>query len=244
MIPYYGISWPLLLLMRLSLCALVLVLVGAQYTNPVIHGDFPDPGAAYSAAERLYWVAATSGDSPDRFALHAGPTLTNWTARGSVFPKGAAGAPAWAVSDFWAPELHLVNGAHLVYFVARNRQGMLSVGAAVSHAGIGGPYADIGHELVTTADLGMIDPTYYDDNGTGYLIWKACVPPAGAHHAGRCQRPSALQRRLPHEYLPEPAGLDRHARAAAARVVGCAHQADPAGTSTWPPIDQCPHAAR
>lgn len=49
---------------------------------------------------------------------------------------------------------------------------MLSVGVAISKGGVDGPYEDLGSELVTTSDMGMIDPTFYRDNNTNYLIWK------------------------------------------------------------------------
>ena len=143
-----------------------------SYTNSVIHGDFPDPGVLYNPYDHRYWVATTSGDNPDAYAIHSSSNLINWTAKGYVFPQASAGRPAWAVSDFWAPELHLVGEKHVVYFAARNRNGMLSVGAAVSSNDIAGPYIDIGHELVTSLRFGMIDPTFFYDNGTNYLIWK------------------------------------------------------------------------
>eukprot|EP00047_Mylnosiga_fluctuans_P007812 m.4994 g.4994 ORF g.4994 m.4994 type:complete len:333 (-) comp1962_c0_seq1:54-1052(-) len=164
--------------MALLACALLAAVCvaaspDATYSNPVIHGDFPDPGAAYVPATARYWVATTSGDAPNHFAIHSSADLYNWTAEGFVFPSGTAGAPAWAASDYWAPELHIVNGQNLVYFVARNKKNMLSVGAAVSRKGVAGPYEDIGQELVTTTHMGMIDPTFYSENGTNYLIWKA-----------------------------------------------------------------------
>ncbi len=39
---------------------------------------------------------------------------------------------SWAVSDFWAPELHVINGVVRVYFVARDTTGLLCVGVATS----------------------------------------------------------------------------------------------------------------
>lgn len=143
------------------------------YTNPVIHHDNPDPGVAYDSVTKKYWLASTSGDAANKFPLFHSTNLINWTAAGHVFPDGSAGTPSWTKSDFWAPELHYVQGRWVVYFVARNSKGMLSVGVAVSHSGaVAGPYSDIGTELVTTDNMGMIDPTYYYENNTSYLVWK------------------------------------------------------------------------
>lgn len=36
------------------------------------------------------------------------------------------------MTDFWAPELHVVDGKIRVYFVARDTTGMLCVGVATS----------------------------------------------------------------------------------------------------------------
>jgi xylan 1,4-beta-xylosidase len=145
---------------------------GASYVNPVVHGDFPDPGVTFDTRTNRYWLASTSGDSPNHFPIFSSPNLYNWTAQGHVFPEGSKGTPTWAEADFWAPEPHFVNNRWLVYFVARNHKGMLSVGVAISQGGVDGPYADLGSELVTTDNMGMIDPTFYRDNNTNYLIWK------------------------------------------------------------------------
>ena len=52
--------------------------------------------------------------------LHA-PSHPAYSIRRSyVFPKGAHGAPKWAVSDYWAPEIHVINATRFnVYYAAR-----------------------------------------------------------------------------------------------------------------------------
>lgn len=144
------------------------------YLNPVYGSDSPDPGVVYDSATSLWWATTTTGDAPDRFLLHSSPDLSNFTARGFIWPRGAAGAPSWGVSDFWAPEIHAVGKGYVLYFVARTHAGVLSVGAAVSTTGaVNGPFSDIGAPLVGDASMGQIDPTYFlDVNGTPYLIWK------------------------------------------------------------------------
>jgi len=138
------------------------------YQNPIIPKfDNPDPGGIYVGG--VYYVATTSGDAPSAFPIHGSSDLVNWTTRAYVFPKW----PAWIKQDLWAPEIHLVNGMFIVYYAARNRDGVLCVGAAAGK-NVLGPYIDRGSPLIHQASMGNIDPTFFHDQATGkqYLIWK------------------------------------------------------------------------
>jgi beta-xylosidase len=64
------------------------------YTNPVIGGDYPDPGAIFVNGS---FFVATTGEG---FPIHESSTLSTWSAAGSVF--GRHGGPEWAKQDFWA----------------------------------------------------------------------------------------------------------------------------------------------
>jgi arabinan endo-1,5-alpha-L-arabinosidase len=156
------------------LLALLAPLCGAiSYKNPVIpDADTPDPGLAFDAATGAYYAATTTGGAPC-FSLHKSSDLVNWEAIGHMFP----GAPAWAqASDpaCWAPELHYVPStrAWVAFYVARSAaSGLLSIGAATSAGGPGGPWADLGAPLVEDAGAGaqgQIDPT---------LAWSAAGAP-------------------------------------------------------------------
>ncbi len=84
--------------------------------------------------------------------------------------------PKWAVSDFWAPEIHQLPsaGTFVVYFAARDATGRLCVGVA-NASSITGPYdTDHKHPLIRDDKVGMIDPTFHYDDASGnqYLIWK------------------------------------------------------------------------
>jgi arabinan endo-1,5-alpha-L-arabinosidase len=61
-----------------------------------------------------------------------------------IFPVDSTTRPAWAVSDFWAPEIHHLWGYYIAIFAARNVKGMLCVGLAYSEGSILGPYIDMG----------------------------------------------------------------------------------------------------
>jgi arabinan endo-1,5-alpha-L-arabinosidase len=141
---------------------------GGLYTNPVIPVDCPDPGVL--ALDSMYVLTYTSGDAADAFPIYTSPDLAQWTLVGHVFPSGQW--PAWAVSDFWAPEIHSVGGHYVVYYSARGNDGVLAVGAASSKSPEG-PFTDVGVALVHDASMGHIDASEINaSNGTSYALWK------------------------------------------------------------------------
>jgi GH43 family beta-xylosidase len=141
---------------------------GGLYQNPVTTNDCADPGVIYDGTQ--YVMACTSGNAPDAFLLRTSPDLIHWEVRGSIFP--AATKPAWAVSDFWAPEIHRVGNSFVAYYTARHVDGRLSIGAATAPSALG-PYTDIGQPLLHDPGTGLIDANHYEDpSGKHYLIWK------------------------------------------------------------------------
>ena len=139
---------------------------GAQvfYRNPVIAGDHPDPSIIRVGKD--YWATCTSSAWGPLFPLLHSTDLVNWEQTGAVLPH----RPDWATGDFWAPEISEFNGRFFVYFVARQRDGRLSVAVATAEKP-GGPYTD--HGPLVAQDDGSIDPApVTDTNGVRYLIWK------------------------------------------------------------------------
>lgn len=132
--------------------------------NPIIPGDHPDPTIVRIG--KTYWTTSTSGDWAPEFSLYRSNDLHHWTAAGAVFPH----TPAWAESDFWAPELVYDGGRVLVYYVARKRGGPLCIAAATASRPQG-PYTD--HGPIICQPDGSIDPSFVrDKQGRPYLIWK------------------------------------------------------------------------
>ena len=150
------------------------------YTNPILSGDFPDPGAIY--VNGTFFVATTG----DGFPIHTSANLRHWSSAGSVFARD--NTPTWASGDFWAPEIHAMPiGGFVVYFTARDHDSRLCIGAATS-ASPAGPFQDIGQPLARDPEgKGMyLDSHYFFDttgSGVGYLIWKrgTVTPPAETH---------------------------------------------------------------
>jgi len=158
---------------KLLRCALLVFVsvssVWAQYNNPVIPGDRPDPTVIRVGGE--YWATTTSGTWEPEFSIFHSRDLLHWGVAGAVFQK----RPAWAEKDFWAPEISTHGGRFFVYYTARNKGGRLCVAVATASA-VSGPYTDHGPLVCQNvgSDVGSIDAMAVTDDRTGarYLVWK------------------------------------------------------------------------
>jgi beta-xylosidase len=138
------------------------------YLNPTVAFDCPDPGvlAVPDAEDPGYYMVCTGGSFPIRFSRD----LVFWEDTGAVvLPDGK---PSWAANGGrnWAPELHRVGDRFVAYFTTVNGANQLCIGAAVADA-ITGPYVEQPGPLVEHAQ-GVIDATYFETGGTGYLFYK------------------------------------------------------------------------
>lgn len=149
------------------LLALSLAIVACSYTNPVQgQRDSPDPGVLFH--QGAYYAVTTGGWDGHHFPIWKSTTATNFTQVGWVSPN----APSWTVCcDYWAPELHIINGKFLVYYTSRDQSHKLCIGAAASDS-ILGPYVDRGSPLVTNASEGVIDATVLKDGASNYIVYK------------------------------------------------------------------------
>lgn len=133
------------------------------YVNPVLPGDFPDPGTMRDGS--LWWTATTttSGAIP----LFSSPDLVHWARQGNVLSR----PPRWADGpDMWAPELVPWGDHVLALYSVRRHRGSFCLAVAVG-ATAAGPYADRGP--LTCQRDGSIDPTVYPSWGTRrWLVWK------------------------------------------------------------------------
>eukprot|EP01096_Ripella_sp_DP13-Kostka_P015696 TRINITY_DN7435_c0_g1_i1.p1 TRINITY_DN7435_c0_g1~~TRINITY_DN7435_c0_g1_i1.p1 ORF type:complete len:325 (+),score=94.34 TRINITY_DN7435_c0_g1_i1:38-976(+) len=166
---------PLLVLLTL----MVMVVNGQQkYTNPVVAANTPDPGViSYletDGGQVQYVAVVTSNNDQDTFPMYLSFDLVNWVQNGFVFPNNSPNRPSWAVSDFWAPEVHRINATQWnLFFTARNPQGVLSIGVAHAPSPLG-PFVPQSKPLIeiNSVPMGAIDATYFEWQGAKYLIWK------------------------------------------------------------------------
>ncbi len=121
----------------------------------------------------LYYLVVTSNDAPNAFPLLRSRNLQNWEFVNFVFPAGQT--PDWAtagplISDYWAPEMHLIRDKYLIYFVARDKNTHeLCIGKAQSN-NPEGPYVP---DKEPVLQGNVIDPhVYVQDAATAYLYWK------------------------------------------------------------------------
>jgi arabinan endo-1,5-alpha-L-arabinosidase len=109
-------------------------------------------------------------DVEDKLPLWRSRDLREWEHTGFVFPRGRT--PAWAVGQYWAPEIHRVGSTWLCYFTARDTTGRLCIGLAVADDPHG-PWRDGGSPFLRDERIGYIDAhRFEDDDGRAYLYWK------------------------------------------------------------------------
>jgi beta-xylosidase len=136
----------------------------AEYHNPVIAGDYPDPSIIRVGAD--YWATTTTGDWEPEFPLLHSRDLVNWETAGAVFRT----RPDWAARDFWAPEISQDRGRYFIYYTARRKGGPLCVAVATARRP-SGPYTDHG-PLVCQEDGSIDAAAVTDERGLRYLVWK------------------------------------------------------------------------
>jgi beta-xylosidase len=137
---------------------------GANYTNPVQAGDYPDPSIIRVGKD--YYATATSSEWGPEFPILHSRDLVNWSVVGTVFPK----RPEWSVGNYWAPEIWQENGKIYIFYTARRKDGPLCIAAATADKPTG-IYTD--HGALECQEVGSIDAfPIRDENGKLFLVWK------------------------------------------------------------------------
>jgi xylan 1,4-beta-xylosidase len=136
----------------------------ATYSNPVLAGDYPDPAVIRVGDE--YWATATTSEWAPLFPLLRSRDLINWEHVGNAFQQ----PPAWAVANFWAPEIAEHRGKYFLYYVGRKQGGPLHLAVATADQPQG-PWTDHGPMIGQPAGSIDGDPVV-DENGDLYLLWK------------------------------------------------------------------------
>lgn len=153
----------------------------------VVNRDFPDPGVIqtpvgdYAYSSDGYYAGRLVNVPEATAASVTGP----WTATGvDALPE----LPGWVAFDsssdtydVWAPDVtSLDGGGYLLYFVARDLNGLQCIGTATAADPVG-PFTPVGDQplLCGIADHGDIDPMAYSENGKHYLVYKDNANSAG-----------------------------------------------------------------
>ena len=145
-----------------------------EFANPIIEGDFPDPGAL--EVNGTYYAYATTNGAENIQGARS-TDLVTW----ERLPEPLPTLPNWASGDTWAPEVVETPSGFVMFYSARVYDAPRSSGdnaLCVTHAVSDtpeGPFVDDSAEpLVCPVELGgAIDAfPFRDEDGTLYLIWK------------------------------------------------------------------------
>ena len=146
-----------------AVLALAAPAAAADYSNPVLGGNYPDPSVIRVGDD--FYATATSWSWDPQFPLLHSRDLVGWKAVGAVFGHG----PRWSTGRFWAPQIAAVGGGYAVYYSAQKRGAGLCVAVATAPRPTG-PYTDRGP--LVCQRYGSIDPMFVTDGGKSYLLWK------------------------------------------------------------------------
>jgi beta-xylosidase len=141
---------------------------GGLYANPTIPTGCADPGVTRDG--NLYVLSCTGGGGGNAYPMFTSTDLAVWTPAGHIFSPTTK--PSWAKGNFWAPEIHKVGSHWVAYFSALDGTGRMSIGAASAPSSTG-PFTDLGHPIVTDANVSLIDANELTtSSGASYLLFK------------------------------------------------------------------------
>ena len=164
------------LLAGLAACATPAPQPLAQYSNPVVDQDLPDPTVIRGGDGQFYVYATQGGDPIRNIQVARSPDLVRWDVLGDALPV----KPTWAsrTQDFWAPDVHHVDRRYYLYYSAKpdaaltdqSRGLCLAVATAERPEG---PFVDKGSPLQCGESFVNIDPFAFDDPAIGkkWLYW-------------------------------------------------------------------------
>lgn len=160
----------------------------ANYQNPVLFANIPDPGVLFIPFENstsgLYYSVSTSNYHNQKvFPIYTSRDMIHWSFLKHVFPNQP---PSWTVNDFWAPEIHVIKNQQvhrvIIYYTARRKDNRrLSIGAAYIDIQRGedihrkieaSNFVDFGKPLYSEPNMGHIDAHLYQENNRLYFVWK------------------------------------------------------------------------
>lgn len=177
-----------------------------QYTNPIIRGDWSDPGVV-RAGEDYYTVRSTFGWQPGLAVAHS-KDLVHWEYIGNGFPTLASLAPGEVAGGIWGSEI-IFNSNTSMFMIYATHSGAQAFDVFES-ARPEGPYTAVPGGLPAA---GGYDPgVFVDDDGRVYLVssagkivelakdGKSVVNPGVSSYAGWNEGPE-LFKRAPYYYV-------------------------------------------
>lgn len=151
--------------MSLTAMASLVAQTNATFTNPVIHGDLPDPSVI--RVGDTYYATGTSSEWAPWYPMYQSSDLVNWKQTGHVFTQ----LPEWTCGSFWAPELFAHKDKFYMYYTARRKSDRQSYIGVATSSRPDGEYTDHGPIIIHGNEA--IDAFVWEDNGDLYISWKA-----------------------------------------------------------------------
>lgn len=138
----------------------------ANYRNPVIPGDIPDPTVI--RVGEMYYAAGTTSDFAPNYPIYESVDLVNWKQIGSIFIE----QPMWTSDSFWAPELCYHDGTFYVYYTAKRKGDRVSCIGVATTKDLRKGFTDQG--IIVEWGNEAIDAfVFQDEDNKRYISWKA-----------------------------------------------------------------------
>lgn len=136
-----------------------------SFTNDLGITDIGDP-FMLKISQNEYYLYCTSAENG--FYCWHSRDMVNWSDKKMCYVKEA---DSWGKDSFWAPEVVAYHNQYYLYYTARNENGSLRIGLAVSDTP-DGPFIDEKNEPLFDFGYAAIDGNVLiDDDGSKYLYY-------------------------------------------------------------------------
>ncbi len=117
-------------------------------------------------SDDCYYLYCTS--APNGFYCWTSKDMVNWTDKKMCYTRTPN---AWCTDCFWAPEVVAYESKYYMYYTAKNQNGSLRIGLAISDTP-DGPFLDVKNEPFFDFGYAAIDANVLiDDDGSKYLYY-------------------------------------------------------------------------
>ncbi|MCR5753443.1 MAG: glycoside hydrolase family 43 protein [Acetatifactor sp.] len=135
------------------------------FTNDLHVVNIGDP-FMLKISENEYYMYCTS--AANGYYCWRSEDMVHWTDKKMCF---VSKTDSWCADSFWAPEVCEWEGKYYMFYTARNRQGSLKIGLAISDAP-DGPFVDYENKPLINPMFAVIDANIFiDDDGSKYLYF-------------------------------------------------------------------------